>query len=46
MENGKLISDDGLINNREPLICNDSFMRHVGIQKVLTVSVDSITQKY
>lgn len=33
MENGKLISDDGLIDNGEPLVCNDSFMRHVGYKE-------------
>ena len=42
MENGKLISDDGLINNGEPLVCNDSFMRHVGY----TESTDCIRRLY
>lgn len=42
MENGKLISDDGLINNREPLICNDNFIRHVGY----TESNDCIRRLY
>ncbi len=42
MENGKLISDDGLIDNGEPLVCNYSFMRHVGY----TESTECIRRLY